>query len=122
MVSKKIRARYFKCLTRSDKLNFTPGPWEFISKRFADEGVKGRYEIRSISFPMHWLAEVGPSEQSFDEAKANAQLISAAPDMYEALRELYDEQNGAPLLRREKQWQEAMKKARKALEKAEGKE
>lgn len=36
--------------------------------------------------------------------------------LHEALQDLLDEQNGAPLIRREAQWNEAMKKASKALD------
>jgi hypothetical protein len=36
-------------------------------------------------------------------------------DLEDALQELADEQNGPPLIRREKEWGEAMEKARKVL-------
>lgn len=42
-------------------------------------------------------------------------------ELVEALRDLHDEQNGAPLVRREKEWQAAVDGARKALAKWEGK-
>ena len=49
-------------------------------------------------------------------------VLSALSDdfyeLYESLRSLYDEQNGPPLLRRAKQWQAAMDKARTAIAKA----
>ena len=57
-----------------------------------------------------------------ENQQANANLIAAAPDLYEALEALYTEQIGAPLLSREKQYSEAIEKARAALRKAEGAE
>lgn len=44
------------------------------------------------------------------------QMQSENACLREALQNLYDEQNGAPLVRREKQWQAAMDAAKKALE------
>ena len=43
------------------------------------------------------------------------ELESKKDDALDALRELHDEQNGPPLLTREKQWQVAMGKAEKIL-------
>lgn len=40
--------------------------------------------------------------------------------LLEALQDLYDEQEGPPLIRRHRQWQAAIDKARAAISKAEG--
>ena len=67
--------------------------------------------------PAPFDLRAGPSNvQSQDEA--NARLISAAPDLAEALRILYDFQNGPPLEKYRKQWNDAMKLAKAALAKA----
>jgi hypothetical protein len=55
-----------------------------------------------------------------EHLQANANLISSAPDLLEALQDLMDEQNGPPLIRDAPQWEAAMDKARAAIAKAEG--
>ena len=43
------------------------------------------------------------------------QLKAEKTELLEALRDLHDEQNGVPLLRREEQWNKAMAKAAKCF-------
>lgn len=59
---------------------FTPGPWETfsVSKRFVVD-QKGRLISSPDGFFNGWSY---PAE---DEALANARLIAAAPDLYDAL-------------------------------------
>lgn len=68
---------------------------------------------------------VGEKSLSYDERKVNAHLISAAPDMYEALKLLKDPQNqvevtplGYAIFRLSK---EKVEQIARAIEKAEGK-
>jgi hypothetical protein len=92
----------------------TPGPWKVkvISGGFTEDGdIIG--EFRGI-FPT--------KELSIPEMKANARLMEASPELYEALECLLDEQNGLPLLNREKQYNKAVETARKALAKAKAKD
>ena len=74
--------------------SFTPGPWELVtvqtscgichkigpfpSKR---EGDSARHACLYADYP----SKGNPAD---DELEANARLISAAPDMYEALKEM----------------------------------
>jgi hypothetical protein len=103
-------------------MKYTPGPWAAEANGvFKDEQ---RNPIASVYDPEH-------TNHLTDIAKANAQLIAAAPDMYEALKDLVkllecDDPvevgcscaytgTGAPLIC-------AWCKAKQALAKAEGRE
>jgi len=59
-------------------------------------------------------------EPSADRTKANAELIAAAPELLQALRDLHDEQNGPPLIRRQASWEAAMAKAQELLTRLNG--
>lgn len=88
-------------------MNYTPAPWEI------EKCPCGHPACEDYLVPK-------PTKSDGRFKKEDAQLISAAPELYEVLRELYDEYNDAPLLRRENEWQKFMEKARKALAKIEG--
>lgn len=60
----------------------TKGPWE--AKRSCSNFIIVGPENEGIGSTGHWL----PDEHK--EMKANAHLIAAAPDMYEALKELIE--------------------------------
>lgn len=69
---------------------YTDGPWEAVKSY----GKPGRYEIRSVapspgcSFGYAPLAYVqGDRRTTGADGKANALLMSAAPDLLEALRD-----------------------------------
>jgi len=82
--------------TKDGGPSFTPGPWELVtvqtscgichkigpfpSKR---EGDSARHACLYADYP----SKGNPAD---DELEANARLISAAPDMYEALKALTD--------------------------------
>lgn len=65
----------------------TPGPWTVWKKNTSDYLVLGPHdgngnpEVANVN---------GFIEFSDAQNKANAKLISAAPDMYEIVKELYD--------------------------------
>lgn len=93
---------------------FTPGPWypvEFSGFWILNDGP--HYEDRELL-----------NEEGCECAEQNATLASAAPDMYEALKELYELHILAvaavnyPI---GKCWLNAAEKAKSALSKAEGK-
>lgn len=54
------------------------------------------------------------------ECGPDAKLISATPDLLEALEMLRDFQNGCPLPKYEKEWNRAMELANAAIKKAKG--
>lgn len=62
--------------------NHTPGPWKSPSKMINADGLyiadrTGNWDICTINYD---------HAPSLDEAAANATLIAAAPDMFEALQ------------------------------------
>jgi hypothetical protein len=93
------------------------GPWETIEHLDMDK----RTEAAVLGSDGDLVAYVDSGYEGVDfiEAIDRARLISAAPDMHEALQELMDEQNGPPLIRNTATWEAAMAKARAALSKAE---
>lgn len=95
---------------------YTPGPWTVHPARdgSGDCGIKaaGAVNIHAEVFAEFWAkGDLQPAE-----ANANASLIAAAPDLLEALRELYaatpDNEGGALGI--------ACRKARAAITKATG--
>ena len=62
-----------------DKEQFTPGPWKMERNKI------WKYNDGSTAFI---LAECGNGYTKYNTVEANANLIAAAPDMYEALKEL----------------------------------
>lgn len=68
---------------------FTPGPWAVFAPQpgYLFVEVKGHTDrIACISDPRHHIAVSG------ETAKADARLIAAAPELYEALSELLDKE------------------------------
>ena len=101
----------------SEKL--TSGPWILKTDLFAG----GISIVGQDGFEIyHDRIDSSVSEVTRNTILANASLMAASKDMYEALKCLLDEQNSIPLLRREKQYNEAVGRARVALAKADGKE
>lgn len=89
---------------------FTPGPWAVLYNPMGVDYVVGD-DCTICSMP-GWDADYE------DEELANARLISAAPDLYEALKELIDMDVA---YQRGQKVSDAVDKARAALAKAEGK-
>lgn len=64
-----------------NETKFTPGPW--FTKR---EGWSTVYvEARIDGGMIQEVAACGPTDAGQDQQQANARLIAAAPDLYEAL-------------------------------------
>jgi hypothetical protein len=90
---------------------FTPGPWEFVY-----EPYDKRIPIRPVcSLPAYPLGWVDSDDVDPEEAQANAALIAAAPELYEALEAVRLCGNAGAKLTRE-----ANRKVRDALAKARG--
>src|SRR5574337_1971996 len=68
------------------KQAFTPGPWQYASKLTASENHRGFFVRAPNRHGMWALAEVLPGDEDGILGEANARLIAAAPELYEALR------------------------------------
>jgi len=66
-------------------VNYTKGRWEAIISRKPDQAHHPQWAISGES---HWIAVLGTDKYPFPNDEANAHLIAAAPDMYEALKEI----------------------------------
>jgi hypothetical protein len=91
---------------------FTPGPWAvnpFVAQVDAF-GSDGPLAVCQLLWPT--------DERSEAETEANGHLISVAPDLYEALKDLLEvcEQDNP----RAVEWRSAIDEARAAIAKAEG--
>jgi hypothetical protein len=81
---------------KHSKTKFTPGPWSksdnynVISKAFPKNIMVASITLQTTSITMN--------EVERSETQANAALISAAPEMFEALEYLMEEQELGPEL------------------------
>ena len=65
-------------------MKHTPGPWEYFPKLSGSENHRGF----RIGVNKGWLiADAMPIDMDGKEGEANARLISAAPDLLEALKD-----------------------------------
>lgn len=106
----------------------TPGPWTIAPCSSEDEtrDIVADYSERDGKKVAHWIAELDAAtdfdmsenerEEAMETLRANAQLIAAAPDLYAALKRLYD----LPVDCSQEQDREAFTQARIAIAKAEG--
>ena len=90
---------------------FTPGPWNYKGSEIISTHEKRGRPVSVVDL----FGAMGG-----EDSDADAHLIAAAPDLYEALEHLQSVQNGPPLIRFEADWQEAMAKTKAALAKARG--
>lgn len=106
-------------------MKHTPGPWRIAE---VEGGDPWQYEVRAGTIPNYYgvVAKV----YGIGEPNANARLIAAAPDLYEALQHIgklegqADEYSGAGMVdsAHVKALRSASKIARAALAKAEGRD
>lgn len=67
---------------------FTPGPWSFAP---AVPGAKRSFYISGNHAAHNREVDIATVEGGYYSCEANAALIAAAPDLYEALRALVDD-------------------------------
>jgi hypothetical protein len=91
------------------ELNYTKEEWQHRKDGGGSYyvAIKGKYGLDAT------ITSICASGKSEQEQKVNSHLISASPDMYEALKGIYETRNGLPM--------DVAELARKALAKAEGK-
>lgn len=71
-----------------EKVKFSPGPWVLISRdRIGNEPVGKRWAIQDAD--EFWVATI--ETHLFTPMEENVRLMAAAPEMYEALKEIEDE-------------------------------
>lgn len=97
-------------------MKYTPGPWYAnmepgVNAPVYIKGEKGTFPIVDFVY-----GKEGDSDNNYENAKANAQLIAAAPELLEALKSLTDKCDKGGWL------QEEIDQARKAIAKAEDRE
>lgn len=63
---------------------FTPGPWHYVKHSWSDTGVYGDGDIVAMLKISEDIDE-DQQERFETEQEANAMLVSAAPELYEAL-------------------------------------
>lgn len=103
--------------------NFTPGPW-FVDADFYVYGgdgrkIKGEY-FDGVELPL--VCYAGSDSRDRTENKANAALISAAPEMFEFIRWIRSVQGQCAIMKWRKFLPEILDKADEILRKAEGEE
>jgi len=94
---------------------FTPGPWWEESDTYQVPRIWARFPDGS---PCDVACAEGDGSIPFEERRANARLIAAAPELYEALKKALD-QSGCDGDLCAYAWHD---EARAAIAKAEGKE
>lgn len=69
--------------------NWTPGPWEICNTAdiFTPLGATNAEGIEAVSTDGWHIADCDMGSMTLDEVRANAHLIAAAPDLYDALAE-----------------------------------
>jgi hypothetical protein len=100
---------------------FTPGPWDVYQTAILSGEVYQVFAPKSKS--RHWIANVQIDAGKDGDGKANANLIAAAPDLYEALKAIVDcHEIGSTQEEFCEQVYDFIEEAKTALAKAEGRE
>ena len=95
--------------TKEKHATFTPGPWEIQDS--------GPGTIRGLRFRVVTDEKfIAKTSDGLEEARANARLIAAAPEMYEMLKEL----EGGLLARARYKGSKTIDKLREILAKVDG--
>ena len=94
----------------------TPGPWRIVRARGASKAAINGAQIRTEA-GLQIASITHVADKPISQKEADAHLIAAAPEMYEALREFLDEFTTSGPKRNA-----AIEKCRAAIAKAEGRE
>ena len=78
----------------------TPGPWAVRPLMGRPLVYKDREPVAEVSIPSSYFLPKKGSEER-ETVKANANLIAAAPDLYDALVRIYEEATGPAARHRE---------------------
>jgi hypothetical protein len=86
-------------MSHSEKKSFTPGPWSYYYEGSGDyvvlaESIKGQYKYDELGTAWSQHAHFFGIGEEADRNESNAKLISAAPDLLEALEEIISEAEG----------------------------
>lgn len=108
----------------TEEVKWTPGPWEYNdpSKYQVGHGLFSEVAVYApgTAFPWRMCEVTGPGD---DVAIANARLIAAAPELYEALAvAMIWIDNWSPDFTDDPEWPVDRDKIRAALAKAQGRE
>jgi len=75
----------------SNEAKFTKGPWQMMPEECGKDYIRirgtvlgGRYKVANVITPMY----PGADDRELAETRANAAMIAAAPDLYEALEKM----------------------------------
>lgn len=104
--------------THTPPYRHTHGPW-YQPMRFSPEDGHD-LPMGAICAGERGIIVACVQDMTPREWTANGRLIAAAPDLLEALEALYSVQNGCPLPKYEKDWNEAMEATKAAISKARG--
>jgi hypothetical protein len=102
-------------------MKHTPGPWLIQQGDEWTDGIVTLHGHNEDGTPIYWT--VASYNRQRDEAKANARLIAAAPELLAALKDIY---SGWKYLRETHGdlygvgWDRSQEKAEAAIAKAEG--
>ena len=94
---------------------FTPGPWFLINPHCVGGPIEPVWEAAGCG-----IAHCGMRARTEEEAHANARLIAAAPEMFEALKWFIDDIDGTRTAMLD--FDANVLRARTALQKAQGEE
>lgn len=95
-------------MAKPERRNMTPGPWE----RYGYIGHSGLTKIRASTGKDRTGRDIYVDIPACNE---DTILMAAAPELADCLRDLFDIQNGPPLIRDTEKWEEIMKRASRIL-------
>jgi len=81
------------------KAQFTPGPWRLVKAEYPDEGGYVEPRVFSDADPDNpqFICSMGVRDGATEEA--NGYLVAAAPEMYAALKEVWELLESGKLVR-----------------------
>ena len=78
--------------TKDNQSKYTPGPWEFTGRQSNYDKVTGRVQAEQTKTEICSLNGLDfPVPEAREQARANAHLIAAAPEMLETAENIIDD-------------------------------